>query len=151
MDAEDHEVLGDTRGNQGGPRRARLNKGVKIFSDTHLIYLGKVQSQQQLETSMQLARVDGAIVTRIEDAKISSDDLSEVLNWSDTSRVVVVVNEEQSNKAARARYAEEFIPFATRLSKAAEAIVTHDFVLDSVCRREVMELGDRSIEALESA
>lgn len=151
VDAEDHEVLGDTRGNQGGPRRARLNKGVKIFSDTHLIYLGKVQSQQQLETSMQLARVDGAIVTRIEDAKISSDDLSEVLNLNDTSRVVVVVNEEQSNKAARARYAEEFIPFAKRLSKAAEAIVTHDFVLDSVCRREVMDLGDRSIEALESA
>ena len=67
------------------------------------------------------------------------------------SEVVFMNLKEQSNKAARARYAEEFIPFAKRLSKAAEAIVTHDFVLDSVCRREVMDLGDRSIEALESA
>jgi len=144
VDEDAFEIQGDSCGNLGGPKRARENGGAKVFSTWHFVYLGKFRDSNQLEMNMQFARADGAVVTRIEDI---GDSLSP--SSPRNSPVVVVVDMAPNKSAHRAPYADVYVPFAKRLPTPAVAIVTLDFVVDSVSSREPKGFGTSAIEALE--
>jgi len=144
VDEDAFEIQGDSCGNLGGPQRARENLGAKVFSTWHFVYLGKFRDSNQLEMNMQFARADGAVVTRIEDI---GDSLSP--SSPRNSPVVVVVDMAPNKSAHRAPYADVYVPFAKRLPTPAVAIVTLDFVVDSVSSREPKGFGTSAIEALE--
>ena len=106
---DEYEVLRDARGNEGGPRRGRLNKGSKIFSSWHLLFYGKFDNANTLEMHAQFARIDGAVVTRVE----TSDDAPSVSFGSTT---VVVVDETPEKAASKARYVGDILPFGRRVA-----------------------------------
>lgn len=149
VDEAEHEIMGDTFGNDGGPRRSRLKKGMKIFSGWHFVFFGTFTNEQKVSTCSQFASCDGASVSRIEDHK--SFIIDPALRYA--SRVVIVVEDapKKTSQAIDAQYANELIPFAKRLPKPAEAIVFADYVINSVCRREAMHFGENSVCALERA
>ena len=136
---DEYEVLRDARGNEGGPRRGRLNKGSKIFSSWHLLFYGKFDNANTLEMHAQFARIDGAVVTRVE----TSDDVPSVSSGSTT---VVVVDETPEKAASKARYVGDILPFARRV--CADAVVTSEYVADCVSRRETIDFGSSSIDEL---
>lgn len=150
VDEAEHEIMGDTQGNDGGPRRSRLNKGVKIFSGWHFVFYGAFANEEKVSTCSQFASCDGATVSKIEDAESIVIDPA----LRDASRVVIVVDKptmKKTSQAVAAQFANELIPFAKRLPKPAEAVVFEDYVINSVCRREAMNFGENSLRALERA
>jgi len=137
---DEFEVLRDARGNEGGPRRGRLNKGTKIFSSWHFVYFGKFRDASVLEKHTQFARVDGGGVTRVE----TSGECVPSIPLDAT--VVLVVDETPDKAASKARYVREYLPFARRI--CADAVVPSEYVADCVSRRETIDFGSASIDEL---